>query len=155
MPAGWRTDGGRCACGFFLPALPRASINGVACVPGTPRRLSDDEQFVDPSHYDALSVLRDAPTEIPTAQSAEGRDGRVRHAVIPDSRGWGLERRDALAEHISSGTIFSMKTQTSAAYRDAGFGSASAHTVTVPEDRDGQRLDNFLSGPSSRACPRA
>ncbi|MEO7064513.1 MAG: RluA family pseudouridine synthase [Dokdonella sp.] len=37
-----------------------------------------------------------------------------------------------------------MKTQTSATYRDADTG-VRAHTVTVPEDREGQRLDNFLS----------
>ena len=38
-----------------------------------------------------------------------------------------------------------MKTQTSAGFRDPGSAPA-VQTVEVPEDRDGQRVDNFLTG---------
>ncbi len=38
-----------------------------------------------------------------------------------------------------------MKTQTSAGFRDAA-SARGVETVEVPEDRDGQRIDNFLSG---------
>lgn len=64
--------------------------------------------------------------------------------AVPDSRGWGTERRDTQLQHISIRKILSMKTQTSATYREAGAG-ARVQVVTVPEDRAGQRLDNFLA----------
>ena len=38
-----------------------------------------------------------------------------------------------------------MKTQTSAGFRDPG-SAPGVQTVEVPEDRDGQRVDNFLTG---------
>jgi len=38
-----------------------------------------------------------------------------------------------------------MKTQTSAGFRDPA-SARGVETVEVPEDRDGQRIDNFLSG---------
>jgi 23S rRNA pseudouridine955/2504/2580 synthase len=37
-----------------------------------------------------------------------------------------------------------MKTQTSAGFRDPG-SAPGVHTVEVPEDREGQRIDNFLT----------
>ncbi len=44
-----------------------------------------------------------------------------------------------------------MKTQTSAGFRDPASGRG-VETVEVPEDRDGQRIDNFLCGaPQGRA----
>jgi 23S rRNA pseudouridine955/2504/2580 synthase len=47
-------------------------------------------------------------------------------------------------QHISSAGIFSMKTQTSAGFRDPG-SAPGVQTVEVPEDREGQRIDNFLT----------
>ena len=38
-----------------------------------------------------------------------------------------------------------MKTQTSAGFRDPA-SARGVETVEVPEDRDGQRVDNFLTG---------
>ena len=76
----------------------------------------------------------------------------MRHGCF-DSRGWGPKRRDTPVEHISSGQIFSMKTQTSATNRDPD-SSPRVIIVTVPEDREGQRLDNFLTG-QLKGVPRS
>src|SRR5690349_18422378 len=54
------------------------------------------------------------------------------------------EPRNTHLQHISSGLIFSMKTQTSAGFRDPA-SAPRVETVEVPEDRDGQRVDNFLT----------
>ena len=64
---------------------------------------------------------------------------------VPDSRGWGPERRDKPIQHSSFRKIFSMKTHTSAINRDAD-SVPRVTSVAVPEDREGQRLDNFLAG---------
>lgn len=91
-----------------------------------------------------LQLLRYAPTEVFDSADAEGRDERVRHWLLRTPADGAPKRRDTLTEHISSRKIFSMKTQTSATYRDAD-SAPRAHTVVVPEDREGQRLDNFLA----------
>ena len=122
----------------------------------------------------SLPLLRDAPTEYRLHRARkDATNGCV--IAVPYSRGWGSERRDTRGEHISSGTFFSMKTQTSATNRDAdsiqesvvkgrhrrpppaqpGSGpsadelrrsSPRVQMVVVPDDREGQRLDNFLAG---------
>jgi 23S rRNA pseudouridine955/2504/2580 synthase len=97
----------------------------------------------------------------------DAMDGGV--IAVPDSRGWGPARRDTPVQHSSFRKIFSMKTRTSATNRDADSnrrrGAAErppraaaappavpadvpprVQTVAVPEDREGQRLDNFLAG---------
>ncbi len=73
----------------------------------------------------------------------DAMDGGV--IAVPDSRGWGPARRDTPVQHSSFRKIFSMKTQTSATNRDAD-STPRVQIVEVPEDRTGQRLDNFLSG---------
>jgi 23S rRNA pseudouridine955/2504/2580 synthase len=65
--------------------------------------------------------------------------------AVPYSRGWGLERRDTQVQHISSKKKFSMKTQTSATNPNVGT-VPRVQSVVVGEDREGQRLDNFLAG---------
>lgn len=64
--------------------------------------------------------------------------------AVQDSRGWGPGQRDTPVQHISTRKFFSMKTQTSATI-DEPDSAPRVHIVAVPEDREGQRLDNFLS----------
>ena len=104
----------------------------------------------DSNRYDGLGPAPGSVGE--SRQADEGRDGRVRHLDIPNSRRPGPRIGANDAQRFSCDLIFSMMTRTSANYRDPASRSAASRPCEVPEDRDGQRIDNFLTATPQRGA---